>query len=224
MDNYSRREGFYGKAVSRKKMREGCDQVTHATRTILTTHARRQVVTLALVRRGAVLSCHGGPLAFGNGPLPFGGGSATLYESFARPVVDWVFLARRPGPLRTKLVPWSGAPSESAGGASRFDNDLVAIGNRCAAERMQGQGCGSARCVLLVSPWLHVASQIEKERCSLWSVPLPIGQMIHRTPTSSMVKAVSLVSFPVRRGRVPARDQTGCFRCAYAHSYYMLYR
>ena len=102
-----------------------------------------------------------------------------------------MFLARRPVPLRTKLVPWSGAPSSfrgapsgSAGGASRFDNDVVALGNRCAAERMQGQGCGSAQRILLVSPWFHVASQIEKERCSLWSVLLRTGQMRHRTHTS----------------------------------------
>ena len=149
------------------------------------------MVTLALVGMGAVLSCHGAHLAFGSGPRPFGGGSATLCESFARPVVDWVFLVRRPGPLRTKLVPWSGAPSSfrgapsgSAGGASRFDNDVVALGNRCAAERMQGQGCGSARRVLLVSPWFHVASHSEKERCSLWSVLLGVGQMIDRTHTS----------------------------------------
>ena len=114
------------------------------------------MVTLALVWRGAVLSCHGAHLAFGSGPRPFGGGSATLCGRFARPVVDWVFLARRPVPLRTKLVLCSGAPSSfrgapsgSAGGASRFDNDVVALGNRCAVECMQGQGCGSARRVLL---------------------------------------------------------------------------
>jgi len=54
-----------------------------------------------------------------------------------------VFLARRPVPLRTKLVLCSGAPSSfrgapsgSAGGASRFDNDVVALGNRCAVECM----------------------------------------------------------------------------------------
>ena len=105
--------------------------------------AMRHVITLALVWRGDVLSCHGAHLAFGSGPRPCGGGFATLCERFARPVVDWVFLARRSVPLRTKLVPCSGAPSSfrgapsgSAGGASRFDNDVVALGNRCAVECM----------------------------------------------------------------------------------------
>src|SRR6266699_264610 len=163
------------------------------------------VVTLALVGMGAVLSCHGAHLAFGSGPRPFGGCSATLCERFARPAVDWVILARRSGPLRTKLGPWSCAPSSfrgassgSAGGASCFDNDVVALGNRCAVECMQGQGCGSARRVLLVSPWLHVASHSEKELCSLWSVLLGVGQMIHRTHMSYVIKDVSLVSFSVR--------------------------
>jgi len=116
-----------------------------------------------------------------------------------------VFLARCSVPLHTKLVPYTGAPSSfrgapsgSAGGASCFDNDVVALGNRYAVACMQGQGCGSARRVLLVSPWLHVASHSEKELCSLWSVLLGVGQMIYRTHMSYVIKDVSLVSFSVR--------------------------
>jgi len=149
----------------------GAEQVTRA---ILNTKVGRHMLTLALVWRGDALSCNDGPLVSCGGPRPFGGGSATLCDSSARPVVDWVFLARHLVPLCTGLVPCSGAPSSfrgapsgSGGAPPSFDNDLVALGNRCAAQRMQGQGCASAQRVLLISPSLHFASHIEKETGSL---------------------------------------------------------